>query len=133
MAAHLPAVFNYESTPIRTIEQDGEVWFVAADVCKVLDHSNSRMAISRLDEDEKGVSTVDTLGGQQEVTIINESGLYSLILSSRKPQARAFKRWVTHEVLPSIRKTGRYESAAQPSDPDRIDPRTLLLSEQSNL
>jgi len=90
------------------------------------------MAFARLDDDEKGVVSNDTPGGQQEMTTINESGLYSLILSSRKPEARAFKRWVTHEVLPAIRKTGRYESPNQPGA-SAIDPRTLLLSEQSEL
>jgi len=69
------------------------------------------MAFARLDDDEKGVVSNDTPGGQQEMTTINESGLYSLILSSRKPEARAFKRWVTHEVLPTIRKTCRYSTA----------------------
>ncbi|WP_175712602.1 BRO-N domain-containing protein [Burkholderia ambifaria] len=129
-----PHTFNFENLPIRTTNQSGEVWFVAADVCTALEIGNPRQAVTRLDDDERDTFGIrDALGRQQDTVVINESGLYSLILSSRKPQARAFKRWVTHEVLPSIRKTGRYESAAQPSDPDRIDPRTLLLSEQSNL
>lgn len=93
---------------IRTITRDGEPWFVATDVCRALEVGNSRQAVSRLDDDEKGVISTDTLGGRQEVGIINEPGLYTLVLGSRKPEAKAFKRWITHEVLPSIRKTGAY-------------------------
>ena len=85
-----------------------EPWFVATDVCEALTISNVSDAVGRLDDDERGVGTVDTPGGAQEQTIINESGLYSLILTSRKPAAKAFKKWVTSEVLPSIRKTGSY-------------------------
>ena len=90
----------------KTLE--GEPWFVAADVAKALGLGNSSMAVSKLDEDEKGISLIDTLGGEQKLGIVNESGLYSLVLSSRKPEAKAFKRWITHEVIPSIRKTGGY-------------------------
>lgn len=92
----------------RTIIRDGEPWFVLADVCRALEIANSRDAASRLDEDEKDVANTDTLGGTQRVAIINESGLYSLILTSRKESAKRFKRWVTSEVLPTIRKTGGY-------------------------
>ncbi|WP_287497984.1 Bro-N domain-containing protein [Pandoraea sp. CB10b_02] len=110
--SNLPVVFNFGSQSVRTIEQDGEVWFVATDVCHVLDIANPRNASARLDDDEKdAVQITDAIGRQQETTIINESGLYSLILNSRKPEARAFKRWVTHEVLPAIRKTGGYQGA----------------------
>ena len=101
--------FSFNQVNVRTIiGENGEPWFVAADVCKVLEIRNSRDAISRLDDDEKDVVSTDTLGGKQEMTIINESGLYSLILTSRKPEAKTFKKWVTSEVLPSIRKTGSY-------------------------
>lgn len=93
---------------IRTTTINGEPWFVAADVCKALDLNNNRMAIERLDVDEKGVSSIDTLGGKQELTIVNEPGLYALVLGSRKPEAKAFKRWITHEVIPTIRKHGAY-------------------------
>ena len=82
---------------IRTITIDGEPWFVAVDVCKALQIANSRDALTRIDDDEKGVVLTDTLGGKQEVTIVNEPGLYTLVLSSRKPEAKAFKRWITHE------------------------------------
>lgn len=93
---------------VRAIMRDGEPWFVAADICKALEIANNRDALTRIDDDEKGVALADTLGGKQEVTIVNEPGLYSLVLGSRKPEAKVFKRWVTHEVIPSIRKHGAY-------------------------
>lgn len=100
--------WNYGSSEIRTVEKNGEPWWVLADVCKVLEISNSRNVSSRLETDEKGVALVDTLGGTQQMTIINESGLYAVILRSDKPQAKPFRKWVTNEVLPSIRKHGAY-------------------------
>lgn len=103
---------------VRVVMQGDDPWFVAKDVCDCLDLSNNRGAITSLDDDEKGVSITDTLGGQQEMSIISEAGLYSLILRSRKPEAKAFKRWVTHEVLPSIRKTGGYSTTL----PDFANP-----------
>ena len=93
---------------IRTLTIDGEPWFVAADVCKALELGNPSMTVERLDADEKGISSIDTLGGKQRMAIINEPGLYSVILRSRKPEAKAFKRWITHEVIPAIRKYGGY-------------------------
>lgn len=99
---------NKDFGSMRTIEIDGEPWFVLADICKVLEIANSRNVTARLDPDEKGVRQVDTLGGKQEMTIINESGLYNVILRSDKPQAKPFRKWVTSEVLPSIRKHGAY-------------------------
>lgn len=93
---------------IRTITIDGEPWFVAADVCKALELGNPSMTVERLDADEKGISSIDTLGGKQRMAIINEPGLYSVILCSRKPEAKTFKRWITHEVIPAIRKYGGY-------------------------
>lgn len=102
---------------VRTVQKDGEPWFVAADVCRALEVGNSRQAITRLDEDEKGVISTDTLGGRQEMSIVNEPGLYSLVLGSRKPEAKSFKRWITHEVIPSIRRHGAY---ATDSTIDRI-------------
>lgn len=101
-------VFEYESTRVRAAEVGGEPFFVAKDVCVILGIDNHRDAVSRLDEDERGSVVVDTLGGKQAVTAVNESGLYSLILTSRKPEAKAFKKWITSDVLPSIRKTGSY-------------------------
>ena len=93
---------------VRTLNLNGEPWFVAADVCKALELGNPSMTVERLDDDEKGISTIDTLGGKQRMAIINEPGLYSLVITSRKPEAKAFKRWITHEVIPAIRKRGVY-------------------------
>ena len=105
--------FNFGDVSIRVVMQGGEPWWVASDVCGALEIGNSRMAMSRLDDDEKGVTTADTLGGKQELGVVNESGLYSLILKSRKPSAKRFKKWVTSEVLPTIRKTGTFSTAPQ--------------------
>ena len=99
---------------------EGEPWFVAADVCRALGIGDSRTATARLDADEKGAVLIRTLGGEQKVTIISESGLYALVLSSRKPEAKAFKRWITHEVIPSIRKTGGYIAGQETMDDDQL-------------
>nr|DAF30968.1 MAG TPA: repressor domain protein [Caudoviricetes sp.] len=103
-------VFEYQNNKVRTVDVDGEAWFVLKDVCAVLGISNNRMAADRLDDDEKGVSLIDTLGGKQEMVIVNESGLYHVILRSDKPEAAPFRRWVTNDVLPAIRKTGSYNA-----------------------
>lgn len=103
-------VFEYQNSKVRTVDMDGEAWFVLKDVCAVLGISNNRMAADRLDDDEKGVSLIDTLGGKQEMVIVNESGLYHVILRSDKPEAAPFRRWVTNDVLPAIRKTGSYNA-----------------------
>lgn len=103
---------------VRVVERSGEPWFVAADVCRALGLDSTGKALTRLDDDEKGVNSIHTLGGSQMMTIINESGLYALVLGSRKPEAKAFKRWVTHKVLPAIRRTGRYRAdGVQPITP----------------
>lgn len=106
-AWRLPLQFEGHQVRIVT-DEAGIPWFVAADVCTALSVVNSRDALTRLDDDERGVVSTDTPGGPQPMTTVNEPGLYSLILSSRKPEAKRFKRWVTHEVLPAIRRTGRY-------------------------
>lgn len=100
--------FTYKGNQVRIIYLNGNPWWVAKDVCDVLGLSNPTMAVAGLDEDEKGLRKVDTLGGDQELLSINEPGLYSLILRSHKPEAKEFKRWVTHEVLPAIHRTGSY-------------------------
>jgi hypothetical protein len=101
------APFDFEGRPVRVVtDSQGEPWFVAADVLVTI--GLDRKALERLDEDEKGVSSIHTPGGGQEMTTVNEPGLYTLVLGSRKTEAKRFKRWVTHEVLPSIRKTGSY-------------------------
>lgn len=102
------SIFRREGVDIRVVTVDGEPWFVANDVARVLELENPRPSLALLDDDERGVHTIDTPGGQQSVTIISESGLYSLVLRSRRPEAREFKRWITREVLPAIRKTGGY-------------------------
>jgi anti-repressor protein len=124
-------VFSYANTGagVRTVVRDSEPWFVAADVCGILGLGNPRSSVALLDEDEKGVHTMDTPGGEQSVAVINEPGLYSLILRSRKPEAKAFKRWVTHEVLPAIRKTGRYEVA--PAIPQTYADALQLAADQA--
>jgi len=111
-------IFNYEGSTVRTVLRNGDPWWVLKDVCSVLEIGNSRDVMARLDNDEKGVDIIDTLGGRQEVSIINESGLYNIILVSRKPEAKKFKRWVTHEVLPSIRKHGLYAADELLANPD---------------
>ena len=99
---------NTEFGQVRTMMIDGSPWFVAKDVCECLGITKHRDAVSRLDGDERGSVEVDTLGGTQQMAAVNEYGLYSLVLSSRKPSAKAFKRWITHEVIPAIRKHGAY-------------------------
>lgn len=107
---------NSDFGRIRVVERDGEPWFVAADVCRALDVVNSRDAVARLDTDEKNtVVLTDGTPGNPQKTVVNEPGLYTLILGSRKPEAKAFKRWVTHEVIPSVRKHGAYIT------PDKIE------------
>ena len=97
---------NEEFGAVRTATINGEPWFVANDVCAILEID--RTQTRRLDDDEKGVYLIHTLGGDQKMSIVNEFGLYSLILRSRKPEAKAFRRWITHEVIPAIRKHGMY-------------------------
>ena len=103
-------VFEYEDKDdFRVVDRNGEPWFVLSEVCKKLGIAQTASASCALDGDEKDVLTMHTLGGPQKVSIINESGLYSLIMTSRKPEAKKFQKWVTAEVLPSIRKTGSYQ------------------------
>ena len=109
-------VFTYKEHQVRTTTIDGEIWFVAKDICDILELSDVSMSTQGLDDDEKGTSKICTPGGMQDMTIINEPGLYKLIFKSRKPEAKSFTRWVTHDVLPSIRKTGTYSlPEAQPT------------------
>ncbi|WP_209002119.1 BRO-N domain-containing protein [Stappia albiluteola] len=112
MSALQPFVF--EDQLVRVIDREGEPWFVGMDVCRALDISKHRDALSRLDTDERGSVVVDSLGGPQETTIISEPGVYRLVFSSRKPEAERFKRWLAHEVLPALRKTGSYAVEREP-------------------
>lgn len=100
--------FCFEGNYVRTIIQDGEPWFVAKDICAVLELENTTRALSSLEDDELSLLMERSGGQNREMNIISESGLYNLIFKSRKAQAKAFRRWVTHDVLPSIRKTGSY-------------------------
>ncbi len=101
-------IFEYEDNDqFRVIDREGEPWFVLTEVCKKIGIANPRDAARRLDDDEKdGVGISDAMGREQKTTVISESGLYSLVLRSSKPEAKRFKKWITSEVLPSIRKTG---------------------------
>lgn len=110
----MPVAFDFEGHVVRTINRDGEPRWVLADVCAVLGLGSPHKSADRLDDDEKERTIIPTLGGPQEMTVINESGLYSLILTSRKAAAKRFKKWVTAEVLPSLRKTGTYSLGMQP-------------------
>ena len=101
-------IFNYQNREVRTVEQNGEPWFVLKDVCEVLGIGTPAKVAERLDEDEKGMSQIHTPGGLQNVSIITESGLYNVILRSDKPEAKPFRKWVTGTVLPSIRRHGAY-------------------------
>jgi anti-repressor protein len=113
-------IFDFKDHKVRTVIKEGEVWFVLKDVCDVLEIGNSRQVASRLDSDEKDdVITNDAIGRQQKTTIINEPGFYSVFVLSRKPEAHEFKRWIYHDVLPSIRKTGSY-STHQMSEEERL-------------
>ena len=115
--------FQEQFQAVRSmVDQSGEPWFVAKDVCDILELTNPSKAVLGLDEDEKGVTKGYTLGGEQDLIIINESGLYNLIFRSNKPQAKVFRKWVTSEVLPAIRKQGHYgfvQKSAIPADPEQ--------------
>ena len=122
---------NPEFGSIRTVEQNGEPWLAGKDVAAALGYSNPRKAIAdHVDEEDKGVTNCYTLGGNQNMTIINESGLYSLILSSRLPTAKQFKHWVTSEILPSIRKTGGYISGQESMTDDELMAKALLVAQR---
>lgn len=100
--------FDFESHAVRCLWQGDQPWFVASDVCAILEITKPENAYGRLDEDERDTRTVGTPGGPQEMVVINESGLYALIFSSRKPEAKRFRKWVTAEVLPTLRRTGQF-------------------------
>ena len=115
---------------VRAIRgENDEPWFVAKDVCAALGLGNSRQALARLDDDEKGVISTDTPGGEQQMQAVNEAGLYVLVLSSRKPEAKAFKRWVTHEVLPALRREGGYMVARADETPEELMARALKAAD----
>ncbi|WP_423363402.1 BRO-N domain-containing protein [Mycoplasma sp. P36-A1] len=124
---------NNEFGEIRTIKIEEEIYFVGKDVAGILGYTNTRKTlIDHVDEEDKGVTKCDTLGGKQDLTIINESGLYSLILSSKLPSAKKFKRWVTSEVLPTIRKEGMYATDQLLDNPDLLIEAATRLKEERN-
>jgi len=126
--------FNYNGSVIRTIIDDEDnVWFAGVDVCNQLDYSNSYQTCMKLDEDERKLDSItDSQGKQKETLTINEYGLYSLILSSSKPEAKAFKRWITHEVLPSIRKSGKYSTDEAQEREDSIQALVAVIERIEN-
>lgn len=119
--------FDFEGNAVRTLERDGNPWFVLADVCRVLEIANPTRAASRLDGDEKGLHSVNTPGGSQDVIVIDESGLYSIVMTSRKPSAKRFKKWVTGTVLPAIRKDGAYIAGEEKVATGEMTEDELLL------
>lgn len=132
--------FGFEDQLVRVLDQEGAPWFVAQDICACLEIANSRDAVGGLDDDEKGVANADTLGGPQSVSIVSESGLYALIFKSRKPAAVRFRKWVTSEVLPTLRRTGQFAVAAndtaeepmaldQPDEIERMKVKLALIRE----
>ena len=128
-AAENVQIFRHERFgEMRVVNREGEPWFVASDVCRALDIE--RTQTRRLDDDEKGVRSMHTPGGTQTVTIISEPGLYSLALGSRKPEAKAFKRWVTHEVIPAIRKTGGYIAGEKEMTDEELLSRAVIMAQQ---
>ena len=123
---------NSEFGSIRSLTVNGEPYFVGRDVAKILGYANPNDALAkRVDEEDKGVAKCDTLGGIQELTVINESGLYSLILSSKLPSAKRFKRWVTSEVLPAIRKTGGYIEGQDELSDEQLLAKALLVAQKT--
>jgi anti-repressor protein len=129
-------VFSYEENEVRTVKKGSDILWILKDVCGILGIEKYRDAAARLDDDEREPVLVDTLGGRQEMIAVTESGLYSIILLSRKPEAKKFKRWVTHEVLPTIRKHGAYVTPAKleelMNDPDSwIKVLTALKEERA--
>ena len=129
-------VFSYEGNEVRTVQKGDGTWWVLKDVCDILELTSPHKVAERLDDDEKGRSLIPTLGGNQELTVVSESGLYNVILRSDKPEAKKFKRWVTHEVLPTIRRHGAYVTPAKleelMNDPDSwIKVLTALKEERT--
>ncbi|HDV0599457.1 TPA: phage antirepressor KilAC domain-containing protein [Acinetobacter baumannii] len=121
------SVFNFNQNEVRTIvKKDGEIWFVLSDVCNVLEIGNVSMAASRLDAEEITLSTIE--GSHRPTNLVNESGLYSLVLTSRKPEAKQFKKWVTSDVLPSIRKNGGYIVGQEVDSPELLMAKALQVA-----
>ena len=123
---------NPEFGEIRTVEEGGEPWFVGKDVARALGYAKPTDAARKLvDEEDRGISKMETPSGEQEMTIINESGLYSLVLSSKLPGAKRFKRWITAEVLPSIRKHGGYIAQQEALSPEELMAQALMVAQKT--
>ena len=116
----LERIFHFHNRPVRTLQLNGEAWFVAADVCAVLGLANPSQAVSYLDDDERCLITNEAWRNNGGMQAVNEAGLYSLVLRSRRAEAKAFRRWITHEVIPAIRRTGVYQSAAVSPAPGKL-------------
>lgn len=125
-------IFKYQTNEVRTVEINGEPWFVLKDVCVVLgmDSTQLKKVADRLEADEKGRTQITTPGGMQESWVINESGLYNVILRSDKPEAKPFRRWVTGEVLPSIHKSGGYIAGQEELNPQELMAKALLVAQK---
>lgn len=129
-----------QGSTLRTVIKDGEPWFVASDVCQILDIGNASLAVNGradredggIDPDDRGIATVNTPSGEQQMLIVSEFGFYSLVFKSRKPEAKKFKRWVTHEVIPSIRKTGSYTAAPAFQVPQTLSEALRLAADLSD-
>lgn len=124
-------IFNYNDREVRTVQKDGGPWFVLKDVCEVLGLGSPHKVADRLEPDEKGRNQIPTLGGNQETWVINESGLYAVILRSDKPEAKPFRKWVTSEVLPSIRKNGGYIAGQESMTPAELMASALLMAQKT--
>ena len=122
-------IYNFQDNAVRSTQLDGEVWWIAKDVCSILGLSNPTKALRCVDADDLTLLKVRAGGQDRELNVINEAGLYTLILRSNKPQAKAFKRWVTHEVLPAIRRTGSY-SVNRNEQTNALADRLTLLEEE---
>ena len=124
-------IFNYNETPVRTVMKDNEPWFVLKDVCEVLGLTDTGRTAERLDQDELTRTTLVSGGQNREMLIINEPGLYNVILRSDKPQAKPFRKWVTAEVLPSIRRTGGYIQGQDVLSPTELMAKALMVAQQT--
>lgn len=120
--------FNFNQNQIQVINKDGEAWFIASEVAAMLDYRDSYNMTRILDNDEKGTHNVSTLGGNQDVSVINESGFYHAAFKSRKPEVKPFRKWVTSEVLPTIRKTGGYQVGQKTTADDRTGLRQAVAA-----
>lgn len=121
-------LFDFEGRDVRVTDLDGNPWWLLIDVCRALGIANPTHGANRLDEDERGSAVVDTLGGPQQTNVINESGLYALIMQSRKPEAKRFRKWVTSEVLPALRKDGAYVIAQAEDSEETLVARGLVAA-----